>query len=64
MKHANLFVDEAELEVRRVEASWTCPQCAREIAPDAVLRCEPCGRAATLSGGDELVLERIEMEVP
>jgi len=54
----------AELEIRRIEAAWVCPACGREIAPNAVLRCEPCGEAARLQGGDELILERIEMGVP
>jgi hydrogenase nickel incorporation protein HypA/HybF len=55
---------ETELEIRRVEASWACPSCGQAIAADAALRCDPCGQAARLSGGDELVLEQIEMEVP
>ena len=55
---------ETELEIRRVEAAWSCPACGREIASDAALKCEPCGEAAKLRGGDELVLEQIEMEVP
>jgi hydrogenase nickel incorporation protein HypA/HybF len=52
------------LEIRRVEAAWGCPSCGRRIDSDAALRCEPCGRAAELRGGDELILEQIEMEVP
>jgi hydrogenase nickel incorporation protein HypA/HybF len=53
-----------ELQIRRVEAAWSCPSCGREIPADAALRCEPCGEVAKLRGGDELVLEQIEMEVP
>jgi hydrogenase nickel incorporation protein HypA/HybF len=55
---------DAELEIRRVEAAWSCPSCGREIAPGGVLRCAACGEVARLASGDELVLERIEMEVP
>ena len=55
---------ETELEIRRVEAAWSCPGCGAPIASDAALRCEPCGQPARLSGGDELILEQIEMEVP
>ena len=55
---------DAKLEIKRVEAAWSCPTCGRDIAPDSVLRCEPCGEAARLTGGDELILEQIEMEVP
>jgi hydrogenase nickel incorporation protein HypA/HybF len=54
----------AELEIKRVEASWACPACGRDVAPGGALRCGSCGEAARLRGGDELVLEQIEMEVP
>jgi hydrogenase nickel incorporation protein HypA/HybF len=55
---------DTELEIRRIEASWFCPGCGRDVASDGALRCEPCGEAARLRAGDELVLEQIEMEVP
>jgi hydrogenase nickel incorporation protein HypA/HybF len=55
---------DTRLEIRRVEAAWSCPACGREIPSDTALRCEPCGEVARLRGGDELVLEQIEMEVP
>jgi hydrogenase nickel incorporation protein HypA/HybF len=55
---------DAELEIKRVEATWACPACGGEVAPDGALRCDPCGEAAQLRGGDELILEQIEMEVP
>jgi hydrogenase nickel incorporation protein HypA/HybF len=55
---------DAELEIKRVEAAWSCPACGGKVAAEGPLRCEPCGEAARLSGGDELVLEQIEMEVP
>jgi hydrogenase nickel incorporation protein HypA/HybF len=55
---------DTELEIRRVEATWSCPRCGEDVASEAVLRCEPCGQAARLTGGDELILEQIEMEVP
>jgi hydrogenase nickel incorporation protein HypA/HybF len=54
----------AELEIRQVEASWSCPRCGADIAPDAALHCGTCDEAARLVGGDELILEQIEMEVP
>ena len=54
----------AELEIKRVEAAWSCPTCDREVASEGALRCESCGEAARLCGGDELILEQIEMEVP
>ncbi len=54
----------AELEVVRTEALWSCPSCGAAIPRGEVLRCVPCGLPARLAGGDEILLERIEMEVP
>lgn len=53
----------AELTIERAEARWACPACDWPIAKGDVLRCPGCGVAARLLGGDEIVLERIEMEV-
>jgi hydrogenase nickel incorporation protein HypA/HybF len=53
----------AELRVTPVAARWSCPRCAQNIEPGAMLRCSACNVPATLSEGDEIVLERIEMEV-
>ena len=72
---ATLCAD-AELDVRAVAAAWSCPGCARAssttsrpaafraLAPGAPLQCPVCGRPARLTAGDEIVLERIELEVP
>lgn len=54
---------QAELEVVAVPASWRCSPCDREIAPGHVLCCPGCGAPARLAGGDEIVLDRVEMEV-
>jgi hydrogenase nickel incorporation protein HypA/HybF len=54
----------AELRIRRVEAEWSCPTCGGDIPRGAALRCEGCGVPARLRSGDEILLERIEMEVP
>jgi hydrogenase nickel incorporation protein HypA/HybF len=56
--------DRAELELVVVPAVWRCPRCERAIAPGAILRCPDCDRPARLDAGDEIILERIEMEVP
>lgn len=53
----------AELEVHPVAAAWSCPDCGRSIPPGVALRCPDCGRPARLTRGDEIVLDRIEMEV-
>lgn len=55
--------DGAELEIRRVDASWACGSCGRRIERGAILRCTECGSPARLEAGDEIFLERIEMEV-
>jgi hydrogenase nickel incorporation protein HypA/HybF len=58
------ILSEAELEIRRVEATWSCPTCGRPITPEGALRCRDCDEPARLGAGDEILLERIEMEVP
>jgi len=54
----------ADLEVIPVKARWVCPRCERAITSGEILRCPDCNLPARLAGGDEIVLERIEMEVP
>jgi hydrogenase nickel incorporation protein HypA/HybF len=54
----------AALDVRHVPARWECPACAAPVARGAVLACPTCAAPARLAAGDEIVLERIEMEVP
>jgi hydrogenase nickel incorporation protein HypA/HybF len=53
----------APLEILPVAARWACPRCERPIAKGTVLRCPDCGLPARLTEGEEIVLERIEMEV-
>jgi hydrogenase nickel incorporation protein HypA/HybF len=55
---------DASLEIRHVPLRWACPACARTLDPAAGLRCPGCGGPAELTEGGELLLERIEMEVP
>ena len=54
----------AELCLERVAERWVCPVCGRTLERGAVLACEGCGMPARLMSGDEIILERIEMEVP
>lgn len=54
----------AELEIVPVEATWSCPGCGRSVARGEILRCAECSLPAKLVAGDEIVLDRIEMEVP
>ncbi len=53
----------ATLEVRPVPARWACPRCDGPIARGAALRCPDCAVPARLAEGDEIILDRIEMEV-
>lgn len=55
---------DAELAIERVAAAWRCVACDHPIAPGDILRCARCHRPARLTQGDDIVLDRIEMEVP
>jgi hydrogenase nickel incorporation protein HypA/HybF len=52
----------AELAIVAVPAVWRCAACDRALAAGGVLRC--CDRPARLVSGDDIFLDRIEMEVP
>lgn len=54
----------APLDVVAVSALWECRDCRAAIAKGGPLRCARCGGAAALGQGDEIMLERIELEVP
>jgi hydrogenase nickel incorporation protein HypA/HybF len=53
----------AELDIVSSEASWECARCGRPVAAGGRLWCIDCEAPARLVSGDEIVLERIEMEV-
>ena len=55
--------ERAPLDVVMVPVQWACPACGRGIEPGAVLRCPDCMAPARLVAGDEIILDRIEMEV-
>jgi hydrogenase nickel incorporation protein HypA/HybF len=54
----------ADLAVERVAARWECPRCQERVGTGSLLRCQRCDAPARLAAGDEIVLDRIEMEVP
>jgi hydrogenase nickel incorporation protein HypA/HybF len=54
----------AELSIEPIAATWACTDCNRNFERGAILRCDGCGRPARLIHGDEIVLDRIEMEAP
>ena len=53
----------AEMTIERVEPRWECGRCHIEIPRGAVLRCRECNEPARLAAGDEIILQRVEMEV-
>jgi hydrogenase nickel incorporation protein HypA/HybF len=54
----------ADMDVEVVPACWECPACGAGVTRGGLLRCPACGAAARLKQGDEIVLNRIVMEVP
>ncbi len=61
---AHTSCESAALEIERVPPRWACGPCGRDIAAGDVLRCPGCGAPARLAAGDEILLARLEMEVP
>ena len=55
--------ERASLTIDRIAARWECSRCGAAIARSGFLRCVPCNAAARLAAGDEIVLQRIELEV-
>lgn len=55
--------DGVDLAITRTPARWECRDCGGPIARGGLLACSGCGAKARLASGDELVLDRIEMEV-
>jgi hydrogenase nickel incorporation protein HypA/HybF len=56
--------EHAPMDVEIVAARWACPVCATGVPRGRVLRCPDCGAAVRLAQGDEIILNRIVMEVP
>ena len=56
--------ERAELDVQVIAARWECPACGRRIVRGERLMCAACDTPAQLAAGDEIMLDRIEMEVP
>jgi hydrogenase nickel incorporation protein HypA/HybF len=56
--------EKAELDLQTIAARWECPGCGGTIDRGERLTCGRCARPARLAAGDEIMLDRIEMEVP
>ena len=54
---------EAPLDIDQIPVRWVCPCGHGALGPGLPLTCEICGSAARLEGGDEIILERLELEV-
>ena len=63
MARQKTLCETADLEIRQVPASWVCSVCGKEMVRGALLQCDNCGAPGRLASGDEILLERIEMEV-
>lgn len=61
---AGTLCDRATMTIDRIPARWECSKCGAEIPRGTILRCRMCGEAAQLAAGDEIILQRIELEVP
>ena len=55
--------EHAVLTIDRIPVRWECPICSVTLVKGGFLRCPTCNGPAHLAAGDEIVLQRIEMEV-
>ena len=60
---AGTLCEHAVLTIDRIPVRWECPLCEVAIANGAFLRCTTCDEPARMTSGDEIVLQRIELEV-
>jgi hydrogenase nickel incorporation protein HypA/HybF len=60
---AGTLCEHASLTIDRIPVNWQCPRCHVAITNGAFLRCVECNEPAQLASGDEIVLQRIELEV-
>lgn len=54
----------ATMTIVDVAASWSCSACGTPVAAGEALRCPDCGAPARLAAGDEIILDRVELEIP
>ena len=62
MRERSICAD-AQLVITTVPARWECRACAVAIPAGRALRCATCGAPARLVEGDDILLERLELEV-
>ena len=56
--------EDAAMDIEVVAARWECPICRTGVPRGRTLRCPSCGAAVRLAEGDEIILNRVVMEVP
>jgi hydrogenase nickel incorporation protein HypA/HybF len=61
---AGTICADADLKIETSPAVWCCATCGETIATGAPLRCADCDEPARMDSGDEIMLARLEMEVP
>ena len=54
---------DAPLEITTVVQKWECSACGAPVAAGGWRTCTACGKPARLVEGDEILLERLELEV-
>ena len=59
---AGTICERATMTIDRTPVRWACPKCKAEIPRGGPLRCRACQEPAQLTSGDEIILQRIEME--
>jgi Zn finger protein HypA/HybF (possibly regulating hydrogenase expression) len=60
---AGTLCEHAALTIDRIPARWECPRCRAAMQRGGFLRCAQCNEPAHLATGDEIILQRIELEV-
>jgi hydrogenase nickel incorporation protein HypA/HybF len=60
---AGTLCEHAALTIERIPVRWECPRCGAAMERGGFLRCVLCNEPARLANGDEIVLQRIELEV-
>jgi hydrogenase nickel incorporation protein HypA/HybF len=55
--------ENAALRILEVPARWRCPHCERDMPVGKRLSCESCGGTVRLVEGDEIILDKIDVEV-
>jgi len=54
--------EHAALDVQLIPARWLCPACGAPVRRGDLLNCPKCEIPARLTEGDEIQLDRIELE--